>query len=55
MTHGNSKERVEWIDKWAEHDLQISPMAPSFCRRCDLSGADLNHYRCEPKVITNLK
>ena len=40
------KTRYEWLDKWKEHDLEISPFAPSYCRKCNLSGMDLNHYKC---------
>jgi hypothetical protein len=29
------------------HDLVISPMAPSYCRRCNKSGYELREFPCK--------
>jgi len=44
--------RHEHLDKWKTHDLRISPMAPSYCTKCNLDGDDLTHYECkEDKTV----
>lgn len=31
------------------HDLQMSPMAPTTCRKCNKSGSDLDRFPCHSK------
>lgn len=48
MTIPNKGEKeVDYAANKASHDVQMSPMSPSFCRKCKKGGSDLSYFFCK--------
>lgn len=49
----SAKEEEKPVSNKDTHDLVISSMAPSYCRRCDKSGSELSANPCKGSETSN--